>query len=285
MMEQMKSTLSPQTRARHTVGCAVGALLITLLSSPATAQVRALPTNTYHLLNAAAPPGVVAKAQIDGRRPGVGTFTAVSISGSRGLKVALAQHGQFLEPIEAPVVTGMLVGAVYRFRVTNIPDRQGEELYPTLEIIDRTNPEPGREHRFPIPVVLTDEDLQLALAGSLVTRVIYLEDSGTADPVAIKPSQQLTIDVAANENALRTADVLGRPVAILRIGSRIPSDLTGDLTEYLYGCPPFVPLQIAPTRESLIREGRMADVIPAERAEAIYSENPVEKYQREPALR
>jgi hypothetical protein len=285
MMEHMNSTWPPKSQARWTIENTAGLLLILLLSTAVSAQVRALPRNTYHLLNASAPPGVVAKAQVDGRRPGVGTFTAVSISGSQGLKVGLAQHGQFLDPIDAPVVTGMLVGAVYRFRVTNIPDHQGEELFPTLEIIDRTNPEPGREHRFPIPIVLTDEDLHLALAGSLVTRVIYLEDSETADPVAIKPSQHLTVDVAAHENALHTADVLGRPVAILRIGSRVPSDLTGDLTEYMYGCPPFVPLPTAPTREALIREGRMADVVPVERTQAIYSENPTEKYQREPALR
>ncbi|MEZ6074510.1 MAG: hypothetical protein R3C56_02200 [Pirellulaceae bacterium] len=54
---------------------------------------------------------------------GVGTFQAVSLSGPKALKIALARDGQFLQPIDAPVITGMLVAGVYRFRVTNIPFR------------------------------------------------------------------------------------------------------------------------------------------------------------------
>ncbi len=264
---------------------AIGGLVNLLSSSTAIAQSRSLPQTTHHLLNASAPPGVVASAQVAGRRKGVGTFTAVSITGPKGLKVGLARDGQFLPPIDAPVTTGMLVGAVYRFHVTNIPDRQGEELFPTLEIIDRTYPQPGREHRFPIPIVLTDEDLELALNGALITRVIYLEDSDVADPVATKPNVQMTLDVSPNENALRTADVLGKPLAILRIGSRVPSDPNGDLMEFLYGCPPWVPLPVAPNREALIREGKLPEIVPVERATPIYSENPTENYPRVPQAR
>lgn len=245
-------------------------------------QTKGLPSNTYHLLNSNAPPGVVAAAQVAGRRKGVGTFTAVSIIGSKGLRVGLARQGQLLTPIDAPVTTGMLVGAVYRFHVTNIPDHEGEELYPTLEIIDRTNPEPGREHRFPIPVVLTDEDLHLALSGALITRVIYLEDSDVAEPVATKPEIQMTYDIGTNENALRTADVLGKPVAILRIGSRVPNDPQADLTEFLYGCPPWIPLPVAPNREALIREGRLPEIVPVEREKAVYPEDETQHYPRVP---
>lgn len=238
--------------------------------------------NSHHLLSASLPPGAVAHAQVAGQRPGVGSFTAVSIIGPQGLQVGLAQHGQFLPPIDSPVTTGMLVGAVYRFRVTHIPDWPGEELYPTLEIIDKTYPEPGREHRFPIPVVLTQEDLMLAMKGAMVTRVIFLEDSEMARPVASNPNEQYTVDVNANSNALKSADELGRPLAILRIGSRVPADLTGDLYSFLYGCPPWVPLPVAPDRAKLIEQGKLPEVVPVERTEKIYTENPVEDYPRLP---
>lgn len=275
-------TRSNWFRKLHLLTLAVFGLTCAINGSRSSAQTRELPKNTYHLLNATAPPGVVASAQVAGRRKGVGTFTAVSIIGPKGTKVGLARDGHFLPAIDAPVTTGMLVGAVYRFHVTNIPDRQGEELFPTLEIIDRTYPQPGREHRFPIPIVMTEEDLQLALSGSLVTRVVYLEDSETADPVKSTPNAQMTIDVGPNENALRTADVIGRPVAILRIGSRVPTDPQGDLAEFLYGCPPWVPLPAVPNREALIREGRLPEIIPIERAEPIYSENQTENFPRVP---
>jgi hypothetical protein len=284
MTALMKSKNWPRIARMFTIICGL-TILCGWQTSVAQAQASKLPNNTYHLFNAATPTGMIAHAQAAGRKPGVGTYTAVSIIGSKGLKVGLARDGQFLPPIDAPVTTGMLVGGVYRFRVTGISDRSGFELYPTLEIIDKTYPEPGREHRFPIPVFLTDEDLQMALDGALVTRVIYLEDSENADPVSTKPGTQLTIDVGANENALRTADVLGRPLAILRIGSRVPADLTGDLTDFLYGCPPWVPLPVVPDRDKMIKEGLWPEVVPVERAEKIFSENTNENIPRLPPTR
>ena len=252
-----------------------------LLCSTADAQTERLP-NVHYFLNSNEAPGVVASAQVARGEPGVGSFTAVSVTGPSGLKVALAKDGQFLQPLPAPVTTGMLVGAVYRFRVTNIPLRPGEELYPTLEVIGRIQPPAGREHRFPIPVVLTEEDLQLALRGALITRVIYLEDSEIAEPIAAQPGEQRTINVAPSDNALKTADQLGRPVAILRIGSRVPADLTGDLMGFLYGCPPWVPLPTAPDRDAMIQRGDWNALAPIERAEAVYSERPEQDYPRIP---
>ena len=260
-------------------------LIIAASSSTLLAQTGGARNKAHYLLDSSAPPGQVARAQIAGGRPGVGTFTAISIIGPQGLQVGLAADGQFLAPIPTPVTTGMLVGAVYRFRVTHIPDRPGEELYPSLEIIDRVYPEAGREHRSPIPVVLTDEDLRLALQGAMITRVIYLEDARYAQPIATGPDEQYTIDVGINDNALRAADQLGRPLAILRIGSRVPSDLSGDLSGFLYGCPPWVPLPVAPTAEALIQQGRWPYTAPAPPGQPIYAENATEHYPRTESYR
>lgn len=239
----------------------------------------------HYLLDSRQAPGVVASAQVARQAPGVGTFQAVSVSGPEGLQVALAQGGQFLPPLQAPVTTGMLVGAVYRLRVTNIPYRPGEELYPTVEIIDRIYAPAGREHRFPIPVVLTEEDLRLALDGALVTRVIYLEDSQIAEPVAAQAGTQRTVDVGPTDNALQTADQLGRPVAILRIGSRVPANIHGDLTRFLYGCPPWVPLPTAPVREQLIESGNWPEGSPVEAAQEPFPQPPSQDYPRTPSIR
>ncbi|MCA9191503.1 MAG: hypothetical protein KDB03_07070 [Planctomycetales bacterium] len=230
------------------------------------AQGQTLP-NVHYLLNSNQPPGAVASMQVARGNLGVGTFQAVSLIAPPGTQIALARDGMFLDPIDAPVTTAMLVGSVYRFRVTGIPFQTAEEVFPTLEIIDRTFAPNGREHRFPIPIVLTLEDLRLALDGALVTRVIYLEDSEIAEPVALAPGEQRVIDVEPNVNALKTADQLGRPMAILRIGSRTPADLNGDLSQFLFGCPPWMPLPVAPSREGLIQSGlawpAATNVVPA----------------------
>jgi hypothetical protein len=212
-----------------------------------------------------------------------GTFQAVSISGPAETKVALARDGQFLPPLENPVSTAMMVGAVYRVRVTNIPFRPGQELYPTIEVLDRLYAPPGREHRFPIPVVLTAEDLRLALDGALVTRVIYLEDSETANPLATPDGEQITTNVLPTDNALKVADQLGKPVAILRIGSRVPASLEGDLSHFVFGSPPWIPLPIVPNKADFIESGRWMETIPSEPTLEPSSEPPGQDFPRLPA--
>ena len=48
----------------------------------------------------------------------------------------------------------MLVGRVYRICVLNIPLRTGQEVFPTIEIVDRLYPPIGQELRFPIQIDL-----------------------------------------------------------------------------------------------------------------------------------
>ncbi len=245
--------------------CGLAAAVIAFaIHSPALlAQSKPLP-NVHYFLDAKGEPGVVAGAAIARRVPGVGSYQAIEVSGPKGVQVALAREGQFLHTLEAPVKVGMIVGAVYRVRVTGIPFRPGEELYPTIEVIDRVHAPSGREHRFPIPVVLEESDLRSALDGALVTRVIYLEDSEIADPIAVPPNAQTVMDVGPMDNALKSADQLGRPVAILRIGSRVPANLQGDITDFLYGCPPWIPVATAPNRAAMLGQGLWPETPPIE---------------------
>ena len=224
-----------------------------------TQRQQLLPKVTY-LQNSDSAPGVVGAGRLLRGGAVAGFFQPVEVAGPEKLEIALAQSGQFLHPLPAPVKVGMLVGSVYRLRVTNIPLRPGEELYPTIEVLDRMYAPRGREHRFPIPIMLEQDDLLRALDGGMVTRVIYLEDSEAASPIADEPGTQRVTDVAGNDNALQVADQLGRPMAILRIGSRVPADLQGDLTSFLYNSPPWTPLSPVPTRQGLVEAGLMLDV-------------------------
>lgn len=263
---------------------ALNLMLLALVALPSSlwAQTGGPLPHVNYLLDARQPPGMVARAQSSRIPATAGSFQALSIIGPEGLQVALAQAGQFLPSLDVPVTTAMMVGAVYRFRVTRIPFQPGQELYPTVEVIDRLYAPPGREHRFPIPVVLTEEDLRSAIHGALVTRVIYLEDNEIAEPMAYSPNTQPTMDVGPLDNALQVADRLGRPVAILRIGSRVPGNLQGDLTSFLYGCPPWIPLPTAPDREQFIRDGNWNEVVPREPVTEPYSETPTQDYPRTP---
>jgi len=248
------SNWSRSLRAAIVLSCFLAG---TPAASAQTAAIARLPKVTY-LNSADAAPGVVGADRLTHGGPVVGFFQPVEVSGPEKVEIALAHEGRFLPPLPAPVKVGMLVGSVYRLRVTNIPLRPGEELYPTIEVIDRLYAPRGREHRFPIPVVLEREDLLQALDGAMVVRVIYLEDSQVASPSADEPGSQRVTDVAGTDNALQVADQLGRPMAILRIGSRVPTNLQNDLSGFLYNCPPWLPLPPVPTQAGLVNAGLMA---------------------------
>jgi hypothetical protein len=163
----------------------------------------------------------------------------VEIRGPDGAMIATASGGEFDEPREGPLVVGLSIGSVYRLRVTNLPLQEGFEVYPTIEVIDRLYPPLGQEWRFPILVDLTAEELEMAIDGKFVTRVVYLEDPDTAEPVARRADEQAYFEVDDGDDPLAVADGLGRPVAILRMGGRLPG-AEGPDEAFLYGSPPLV---------------------------------------------
>ena len=144
------------------------------------------------------------------------------------------------KPRPLPLRVGMLIGQVYRVRVMGIPLSEGLEVFPTIEIIDRLYAPRDQRLRFPIPIELTAEDLQYALDGKFVTRVIYLEDPRNALPVDGRQITQSWFEVGPGVDPLAMADELGRPVAILRMGARLPDDSRGPDMQFLYGCPPLL---------------------------------------------
>ncbi|MGW8257332.1 MAG: hypothetical protein ACWGMZ_07610, partial [Thermoguttaceae bacterium] len=168
-----------------------------------------------------------------------GFFQPVEIKSPPGSLVSMAAQGRFEEPLPAPRKVGLLIGSVYRLRVTGIRLAQGQEVFPTIEIVDRLYAPIGQTLRFPIRIELTKADLKLALAGKFVTRVIYVEDPGNALPASSAGERQNWFDLRPGEDPLATADVLGRPAAILRMGGRVPSSSPDIDPGFLAGCPPF----------------------------------------------
>ncbi len=188
------------------------------------------------------PPGAIGSRQLQRGGPLPGFFQPVEIKAPQGALISLASADQFGKPQAAPCRAGLLIGSVYRLRVTNIPlpeGAEGLEVFPSIEVIDRLYAPPGQESRFAIPVELTQEDLSLALHGKFVTRVIYVEDPRNALPSREIDKSQSWFEAAPGQDPLAVADTLGRPVAILRLGGRLP-DPSVDKT-FFFGSPPYVP--------------------------------------------
>ncbi len=237
MVQQLRSPAVARQAGRVRVVRTLAKVLAVWLG--ATSSLSAQAPNAHYRHQGLAPPGAIGNAQLRRGGPLPGYFQPVEIRAPKGTRVSLAVHGRFDAPQDAPLNVGLLVAPVYRLRVANIPGSEGQEVFPTIEIIDRLYPPPGEQRRFSIPVELTEEDLQLALDGKFVTRVIYLEDAETALPILDKPERQNWFDTGPGENPLLEADRWGRPLAILRLGGRVPEDPEQPDPRFLNGCPPF----------------------------------------------
>ena len=145
------------------------------------------------------PPGVIGLRQLERGGPLPGYFQPVEVTAPAGSLISIVADGAFSEPKPAKLLAGMLIGQVYRLKIGNLPGHEGEEIFPTIEVIDRLYPPPGQAARFPIPIELTAEELRFALDGRYVLRVIYLEDVHTAPPLRDEPGKQRVLRNCAQD--------------------------------------------------------------------------------------
>jgi len=210
------------------------AAMLGLLAGTAIAQP---PVHYFH--NANWPPGTVAYGQLQRHMLMREYQQPVEASVPKGARVSVNVGGHFDEPHDGSVLVGMQIGPVYQLKISNIPYFEGAEIFPTIEVINRLYPPEGKAGRFPIPIQFTQEELEMALDGRYVTRVVYLEDHDSALPVQDDPSRQRYFEAGPGQDPLQVADTLGRPMLIMRMGSRVPSpeDLAGSAA---ISAPPIV---------------------------------------------
>jgi len=143
--------------------------------------------------------------------------------------------------LPAPGQFNVGVGFIYRLKISNLPEFRGVELYPTIEIIDRLHPPTGREQEFPVPISFTADEIQSVIEGRMVTKVVYLEQPQFA-AVGDLSAAMLSRVLPPDRNLLVEADRLGRPMILIRLGSRAPSESRGDIA--FFGPP--APLSVVP---------------------------------------
>lgn len=169
-----------------------------------------------------------------------------------------------LATIAAPAQFSVNAGHFYRLRVADMPEFPGVEVYPSIEILDRLHPPAGQEANYPIPLILSQSDLQEAINGRMVTRIVYLEQpqlASTLDPLR----RDFRPEPDPAQNALQEADRLGRPMVIVRIGGRTPDG--PDMPLSFYGSGGSFDLGASPetsgvnvTQRSLSRHSVMARI-------------------------
>lgn len=165
------------------------------------------------------PPGAIGAQRLLRGGPLSGYTQPVELRAPQGVSLSTDDGTNYGAPEGEPLLVGLSIGPVYRFSATGVPGFPGVEVFPSVELVDRLHPPPGKATEFPVPVELTLEDLRLAAEGAFITRVVYVEDPRTAMPIEMSQEQQW-FEARPGDDPLVLADELGRPIAIVRIGSR-----------------------------------------------------------------
>ena len=101
------------------------AAIVCLVPSP-SGLAQEPPRHWHHA--GALPPGAIGKLRLRRGGPLLGRFQSVQIRVPDGTRIALAMDGQFTDPVAKNVLPGMLIGAVYRVRITDTPIANGLEV-------------------------------------------------------------------------------------------------------------------------------------------------------------
>ncbi|MDO4586688.1 MAG: hypothetical protein Q4C95_05240 [Planctomycetia bacterium] len=126
------------------------------------------------------------------------------------------------EPFFVPGVQNFQMGKIYRLRLTNLPNRPGVVLYPTLEVAPVTPRTSAYLDHNAIPVAFTDNDFDQVVDGqNFVTKVIFLP-SPEFQNLAIAGGVDTIVNtqLPAGADPIVEAQNRGAILAIVRIGNK-----------------------------------------------------------------
>lgn len=111
-------------------------------------------------------------------------------------------------------------GHTYRLKLTNIPNREGVVLYPTLQVYPAHPTTDAYLSHNSVPVELTDEDLDQVESNNFVTKVIYLPDPRFQDLAVVGLAETLiSTQLEPGVDPVAEADRRGTIMLVLRMGN------------------------------------------------------------------
>ena len=110
--------------------------------------------------------------------------------------------------------------AIYRLKLTNIPGREGVELYPTLEVGPTTPRTEAYLAHNAIPAQFTEEDFDQVLSGNFVTKVIYLPDPEFQEYALAGVETLVSTRLDPGVDPITEADRRGAIMSVIRLGNK-----------------------------------------------------------------
>ena len=124
------------------------------------------------------------------------------------------------EPMVTPGRYDFPQGAIYRLKLTDIPGREGIELYPSLEVAPVTPRTAAYLAHNAVPFQLTEEDLDQVTTGNFVTKVVYLPDAEYQELAVAGVETLVSTRLDPGVDPGVEADRRGSIQALIRIGNK-----------------------------------------------------------------
>ncbi len=155
--------------------------------------------------------------------PGAVPAVQVTLGQPEGMQVRYDTTGDGTfdsEPLIVPARQNFPQGGIFRLKLTNIANREGVELYPTVELAF-ANPRTGAylAHNS-VPLQFTEEDFDQVLTGNFVTKVIYLPSSEFQGPALAGIDTLVSTRLDPGIDPIEEADRRGSILAIIRLGDK-----------------------------------------------------------------
>jgi hypothetical protein len=170
---------------------------------------------------------------VDGPGPGVmqyqpgcnsnGQVSQVEFVGPDGMQVRwdVAAPGQFdSDPLVTPARYNFSQGAIYRLKLSDIPGREGVDLYPTLEVGSAMPRTAAFLSHNAIPVQFTEEDFDQVTGGNFVTKVIYLPDPEFQELALAGVETLVSTRLDPGVDPIVEADRRGAILGVVRLGNK-----------------------------------------------------------------
>jgi hypothetical protein len=112
-----------------------------------------------------------------------------------------------------------LQGAIYRLKLSNIPQHPGLELYPTIEVVPCNNRTTAFLAHSAVPLAFTERDFDQVAAGNYVVKVIYLPDPQFQDIATTGPAEIVSTPLEPGVDPIAEAYRRGSILLVIRLGN------------------------------------------------------------------
>ena len=150
----------------------------------------------------------------------------ILFSSPKGMRICWdekAADGFDSKPLTAPARYNFPSPGIHRLQISDLPGREGVELYPTLELAPRTPQIAAYLAHNAVPIPFTAEDFDQALAGRMVTKVIHLPDPQFQNSSLANLETLVSTRLEPGVDPIQEADRRGAIIAIVRLGDKKPA--------------------------------------------------------------